>query len=51
MFAKITMGFIVNLILAFIMFMVEHLKNENDVGTNGCKAKGYFALYFFLVRG
>ena len=50
LFARITMGFIVNLALAFMAFMQEHLKGENDIGTDLCKAKGYFALYFFLVR-
>ena len=51
LFARITMGFIVNLILALSMFMSEHLKDEKiHTPSKGCKAKGYFTQYFFLVR-
>ena len=53
LFSRITMGFIINLTIALILFTVEAMKSQkiedDDQGTSSCKAKAYLNLYFFLV--
>ena len=50
LFSRITMGFIINLTIALILFTVELMKQTDDQGTVECEVKGYFTLYCFLVR-
>ena len=52
------MGFILNLIIALILFTVEAMKSEETIisqfeckssETETCEAKAYLNIYFFLV--
>ena len=51
LFSRITMGFIINLTIALILFTVEAMKNLeiDERETTNCEAKAYLTLYFFLV--
>ena len=49
LFSRLTMGFIINLTIALILFTVEAMKTEDDRETTLCEVKAYLTLYFFLV--
>ena len=53
LFSRITMGFIINLTIALILFTVEALKStkfeDDNRETSLCEQKAYLTLYFFLV--
>ena len=53
LFSRLTMGFIINLTIALIMFTVEAMKStkkeDDDRDTILCEVKAYLTLYFFLV--
>ena len=58
LFSRITMGFILNLIIALILFTVEAMKSEESIPSqfeckssepDQCEAKAYLTIYFFLV--
>ena len=53
LFSRITMGFVINLTIALILFTVEAMKSQkyedDDRKTGRCIAKAYLTLYFFLV--
>ena len=50
LFSRITMGFIINLTIALILFTVEAMKQKDDTCTVRCKVKAYLTLYCFLVK-
>ncbi len=49
LFSRLTMGFIINLTIALILFTVEAMKKEDDLDSILCEVKAYLTLYFFLV--
>ena len=49
LFSRITMGFIINLTIALILFTIGAMKQTEDRETVGCEAKAYITLYCFLV--
>ena len=49
LFSRITMGFIINLTVALILFTVGAMKEGDDTRTVKCEVKAYFTLYCFLV--
>ena len=49
LFSHILMSYLTTLIIGYIFRLVELGKTEKDQGTVGCKIKGYFSQYFYLV--
>ena len=53
LFSHILMSYLTTLIIGYIFRLVELGKTEDEVvddqGTIGCKIKGYFSQYFYLV--
>ena len=49
LFSRITMGFIINLTIALILFTIGAMKKTDDRETVKCEVKAYLTLYCFLV--